>query len=116
MTATSQNFTLYQGDDLVLQVTVKNPDGTVKDLTGASSIKWAMAKAAKGTALLSKTLGAGITNAAPLTGVFEVTIAQGDTPTIAAGAYYHEAELVDAAGKKSTVLVGTATIVQALIA
>lgn len=116
MTTTAQNFEIYKGDDLTLQVTVKNADGTAKDLTGAT-IKWQLSTGVNATpALISKQNGSGITITDAVNGIFEVAIAQADTSSLAAkDTYYHEAEVVDASAKKSTVLTGTAKIKAALI-
>jgi len=117
MTTTAQNFEIYKGDDLTLQVTVKNADGTAKDLTGAT-IKWQLSTGVNATPpLLSKAVGTGITITNAAGGVFEIAIAQSDTASMPAkDTYYHEAEVTDGAGKKSTVLTGTAKVKAALVA
>lgn len=115
MTTTAQNFEIYQGDDLALEVTVKNADGTPKDLTGAT-IRWALHTTNKAAVpKLSKAISTGIAVTDAAGGVFTVTIARADTAALKAGVYYHEAEITDAASKRATVLTGKATILQALI-
>jgi hypothetical protein len=115
MTATSQNFSMYQGDDFTLTVTVKDAAGAAKNLTGAT-IKWALHTTNKAAVpKLSKAIGTGIAVTDAAGGVFTVTIARADTAALKAGAYYHEVEITDVASKRATVLTGKATILQALI-
>ena len=47
---------MYAGDTVVLNVSAKEADGSVLDLTGLS-IMWAMGRPNNSTAMLSKSLG-----------------------------------------------------------
>lgn len=115
MTETAQNIGLppskpfVAGDHLNLQVTATNPAGTALDLTGAQTIKWqafAYSKAVpSGAAVISKTLGSGITIINATSGRFDIGLVPGDTSALD-GDYYHEAELTDAASKISTLFTG----------
>lgn len=108
-TLTKQNFTMHSGDDKTLQFTVKDQDGVVVDITGAS-ITWAFAARVGATAIASKTVGSGITITDAAAGVFQVTIDAADTASLTGGVLYHEAQLVDSGGVKSTIAYGDMTI------
>ena len=114
MTATGQNVTMRSGDTKRLQFTVTDAAGTAVDLTGAT-ITWVLAAKLGGTTLLTKTIGFGITVNDASAGRFHVDLDPADTAALA-GTYYHEAEVVDALGNKSTVAVGRITIEQDQIA
>ena len=90
-----------------------NAVGAPVDITG-TLIRWQLAKAASSsTALVEKSVGAGITIVGGPAGRFDVLLDPEDTlPLI--GGYYYEAE-VDDGGTISTVLTGTVQINQALI-
>jgi hypothetical protein len=113
-----QNFEIHAGDDLVIPVTVTDEAGQAVDLTGAA-VGW---QAARGTPqrfgttpVVSKASGSGIAVTDPAGGVFEITLEAADTQGLR-GAFYHEAEVTDAAGKKTTVMAGTMTVEPTLIA
>lgn len=108
------DFSMYQGDTKILEVTVKDEAGVVVDITSAT-IRWQLARNAKTTTLLiEKETGDGITIIDGPAGRFDVAIDPDDTVGLKAASYYHEAEVNDA-GVISTVLTGKATIKQALI-
>lgn len=109
------DFTMYQGDTKILEVTVKDEAGAVVNIAD-TTIRWQLAKTARSAeALIAKeTGGDGITIVDAAAGRFDVAIDPEDTVDLSARAYYHEAE-VDDAGVISTVLTGKATIRQALI-
>lgn len=109
------DFTMFKGDTKVLEVTVKDQDDVVVDISG-TSIKWQLAKKSKDVAaLISKsTSGGGVTIVDGPAGRFNVLIAPADTESLKAAACYHEAE-VDDGGVISTVMTGTATLVETLI-
>lgn len=107
MSSVHQDLTVYQGDAATLTFTVKDADGVVVDITGAT-IRWQMARdPGDATALLSKSTIAspgGILITDGDAGVFTVTITAGDT-SLFEGAYYHEARVDDA-----VVIVGTINV------
>lgn len=110
------DFTMFKGDSKVLEVTVKDQDDEVVDISG-TVIRWQLSKKAKDTtALISKTTvgGGGVTITDGPNGRFDVLIDPDDTEELKAGAYYHEAEVNDG-GLISTVMTGTATLVETLI-
>ena len=114
MSAILQNFSMYQGDDVRLGVTLVDAAGVPVSLVGAT-LKWGIAKkASDGTPLLLKTIGSGITVLDPAAGSFEVALVPADTQSYV-GDYYHEVELTDAGGKRLTVMTGKVQIAPTLI-
>lgn len=108
------DFTMYQGDTKILEVTVKDEAGDVVNITD-TTIRWQLSKSARTVPpLLSKETGDGITIVDGAAGRFDVALDPEDTVDLSARSYYHEAE-IDDAGVISTVLTGKATIRQALI-
>lgn len=107
MAQVDQNFELWQGDHKILTFTVAD----VETLEGAT-IRWAAAylTAYQPTAI-EKT---GQVDSAERN-AFTVTLSTADTATLEPGIYYHEAEIVDAAGNKSTVVTGEMTLHPVLI-
>ncbi len=106
---------MVAGDDKVLEVTVTDAAGTAVDITGAS-IQWRLSKTVnrRPAQIAKATGGAGVEITDAAAGVFEVTLDPADTEDLR-GAYYHEAEVIDADGNVSTVLTGAAEILPALI-
>lgn len=113
MAAERQNIEFHAGDDKRLEVTVRDEDGAVVDLTGIESAKWSLAKTANSTALVTHTLNDNIAVVAATSGVIHITIDAADTEGLR-GVYYHEAEITDASGKTGTILYGSATILGSL--
>ena len=96
-----------RGDSKTIKVTVTQPDGSVKDITGAS-VEWAMSPKHSTTSTLSKSTSSGgisITDAG--SGKFEVSLDPSDTESLDGGQYEHEAEVTDSSGNVTTVLRGT---------
>ena len=89
-----------QGDDVSLKFTIKDKSETIVDLTGILAASFKIFDNFKDSAILEKTLGAGITNAAPTTGVLTVTLTDSDTgaESLLAGEHYFELKFTDAAG------------------
>jgi hypothetical protein len=114
MTHKVQNFEIHAGDSRDIVVTVVDSQGGVVDLTGAT-IAWHLAQSARAAApAVAKSLGAGIAITDGANGVFTISLDPADTAALS-GLYYHEAEVTDAAGHRSTVLTGVATVVPTLI-
>ena len=103
-----QNFEMFSGDDKNIQFTITDEDNAASDITGASAT-WACSRRVKTSTLISKTVGSGITIVSGVGGVLLVSLAQADTASLR-GDYYHELEIVDAAGKKTTAAYGTMTV------
>lgn len=108
------DFTMFAGDSKTLEVTVKDADGVVVDITGAT-IRWSLARSVNSTpALLQKAVGSGITITDGPNGRFDVALANADTETLS-DAYYHEAEVILLDGTIATVVSGAVTIKRTLI-
>lgn len=115
MVTEAQNFSIFSGDDEDILVSVVDDAGAAVALTGAT-ITWRLADTRGGTVELTKindsTNGVTITDAAG--GTFTIHIASADTTDLA-GVYYHEAQVEDAQGNKTTVLTGYAEILEDII-
>jgi hypothetical protein len=112
----TMDFTMYEGDTHTLEVTVRDEEGNVVDITGAT-VRWWLAKNNKSTGsdiYVQKTTGAGITLVDPTNGRMNIALVPVDTEGRGGKDYYHEAE-VDDGGNISTVLLGKATINRTLI-
>lgn len=112
MTTTGQNFTMWQGEDKSITVTLTDADGGAIDTAGLT-FTWSMAEDASETALLTKSTGSGITN-----GSSAITIAldEADTDDVAAGTYYHECRVVDGSSQHDVVFTGGLTLKESLTA
>lgn len=112
---TMTDFTIYAGDSKVLVVTVRDDDGVLVDLAGAT-IKWSASQLLSGAfsaeASIMKDDGDGIEVTG--TGVFEVELLPADTESLS-GKFYHEAEITDVEDNIFTVLTGRMTVKPALI-
>jgi hypothetical protein len=110
---------MVAGDTLVIVIPIEDGDtGGMLDLTGAQRIRWWLAQYVDtpvDDVPLKKSLGDGIAVAGePLDGTIEVSIDPADTEGFA-GAYYHEAEVVTAAGTVKTVYAGMIRIRRGLV-
>lgn len=108
----SNDFTMFAGDSRTIKVTVRNEQGDVVNITGAT-LKWQAARTLADAAVISKASDAGIVLTEPAAGVFTVTLNAADTDALE-GLYYHEAEMV-LAGNPSTVLTGSMVVEKTLI-
>ena len=114
--AKTLNFTMHSGDSKNIIVTVKDENDAVVDITGAT-VDWQMARSQNSATpdlVKSTTGGNGITLTDPVNGVFTVALDATDSDDFI-GAYYHEAQVTDAGGKISTVIIGTITVLTDLI-
>ena len=65
-------------------------------------IRWQVKKSYLSEALITKTVGSGITMTDPSLGQFVVQILAADTVNLAPGSYFHEAIVTDTTGKSTT--------------
>jgi hypothetical protein len=107
-----QNFNVRAGDSKVLKVTVTDENGVPLPLAGTQSATWRLARSARGTDILTKTISNGITiltdQAAvgePNCGRLNVLISSADSEALD-GEYFHDCQIVDATGATSTVFYG----------
>lgn len=109
MAQIDQNFEMWQGDHKVLAFTVVD----VESLEGAT-IRWAAAYLSPYKPVAVEKAGQMMMDGGGDGGAernaFTVTLKTADTENLDPGTYYHEAEVVDAAGNKSTVAVGAMTL------
>jgi hypothetical protein len=110
------SITMYQGDSLVIEITVKDAiTGLVFSLLGCTA-KFEIAKQVTSTPLVQLSSAAGdITLTDPVNGVMEVKLLPTHTETLTPGRYYYEAEITDDSGDISTVVAGQLTINRTLI-
>jgi hypothetical protein len=107
---------VFSGNDLTLLVTVFDADtGNVLSLAGAMALEWRLGKTAKGTPIVTKTIGSGVTIVDGPAGRANIAIDAADTEALKAFAYYHELRLTNSLGKKATVFYGTFTISDNLV-
>jgi hypothetical protein len=107
----------FSGNTVKLKFTITDGDAppAAKDLTGATAIIWALAKAQGKVAQLTKTLGAGVTITDAAAGKVEVLLSKTDTEPFG-GTYYHEMRVTDAASNTATTTYGVVTIQKNTIA
>lgn len=97
-----QNIMVVQGDNLTLEVTVRNTDDSAKDLTGGS-VSWGVARW-PGDDPVTTATG---TLSDPTNGVFQVTLPSTEQLF---GDYYHEAQFTESGGAVRTVTRGSMRI------
>lgn len=114
MTNLNQNVTIFASDSMDIHVTVSTDKGAVKDLTGATDIRYAIRANPdlSNPPLVLKTLEDGITIINPTKGKFVVALSPSDTADLK-GNYYHVCRVTDAEGRICTVFVGTISIREA---
>jgi len=103
---------MYSGDDLRVIVEVYDQDGLLVDISDVSGITWSLSNDTNSAAIITKTLGAGISIASPTTFVFNLS--PSDTNTLN-GSYYHEAEIINSGGLTYTAMSGRFIIKPTLI-
>lgn len=111
------NFSMYSGDTRRVRVTVVDTNGDPVDLTG-SSITWSLSSdsTATGSQAITYTLSDNVALIDAVNGIFEVTIVPAATASITGDKRYHEAELTESDGTVTTVMTGTITIKDDLVA
>jgi phage terminase large subunit-like protein len=102
MTETLQDFETYQGNDLIITVTVKE-NGVAKIIT-ACTVTWVLYDDQLET-VLTKTVEHGITLTDPTHGIFTITLDGDDTKGLL-GLYTHEAAVTDVSLNTATVMEG----------
>lgn len=105
---TRKNFVMHAGNDRRVIVPVVDQANNPIDLSGAQEITWIIAKRPGGNPIVEKTLTGDdimITNNT----TFKFDINPSDTEN-KSGHYYHEAQVLNSAGKVYTPLYGTINI------
>lgn len=85
-----------------------------KSITGASAI-WQLATEVGATALLTKETPTDVLLSDPENGLLVVTVPKTETSAIAVGTYWHELQIEDASGNRTTVFQGRLTVANQLI-
>ena len=98
-----QNFSLHSGDSKSVTVNIVNAAGVAVDVSTASAVVYKVAASPGSEALVSKSLGSGISVAGS---TVTITFAPADTATLAGGVYYHELEITDGDGNVQTAFTG----------
>jgi len=118
MIGLEEGFEHHSGDSRTLEVTINDEVGAVVDISSAT-LTWGLSKKSAdtttpmGAALITKTIGSGITITDGPNGRCDVAIDPADTDALA-GDFYHELEMV-LTGETSTVLYGAVTILKDLV-
>lgn len=108
----NSDICIFAGDDLRIEVEVKDQYGNQVDITTVTSITWKVANTPTSAPIVTKTFTTDISISPLDTFVFNLVPA--DTTSLS-GRYYHEAEIVTSTGKTYTVLTGYLTVKNSLI-
>lgn len=114
MALIDQDFDVYEGDNFVLPVTVRDVNGAVVNLTTLAAARWQVAVAKGYPPLISKALAAGITVIDAAGGRLDIALLPADTAALGGSTYRHELEITLGTNVQ-TVLVGKATINQSIV-
>lgn len=115
-------FSMHSGDSRVIELTINlQDDSGPENITGAA-ITFALSKQdaastspkPSGTALVTKTVGSGITIVNGPNGRADVVLAPADTAALKAGAYYYEVQVV-ISGSTATTHYGQITVLGDLV-
>jgi hypothetical protein len=107
MAAVEQNLTVYANDSFTITFTVANA-GVPVDISAATDVRWAFSVTDTSAALVTKTLGAGVTITNGPAGQFQVALVPADTEPYR-GAHFHVARMT-LGGVVTTVATGTLDI------
>lgn len=102
---------IYRRNSRVLNLTVTDEADAAVDLTGCT-VHWVVCDAV-GTALIEKSMGAGITIENAAAGQIRIDLAPDDTD-IPPGTYQHELLVIDENGNRYTALAGQFTVLPSL--
>ena len=114
MTEAAQNFEMVIGNDVDVEITVKDTDGVIKDITGAS-VKFAVAPSRGDPVSFTKVTPTEITIAVGSDGKFVVHIDPIDTADLEEGVYVFEAETTDISGNIVAVTLGRILLYKSII-
>jgi hypothetical protein len=95
---------ILQNNDVVIPVTVKDSSGVVVDLTGYTANFYLVNYYNEdvSSAIVTKSVGSGITVTDAVAGELEVALSKTDTDRL--GVFYLQLDVLDSASNKSTVL------------
>jgi len=98
------DLSIPRGNDRRFLFTVRDADGNLFDLSGATEIRFAIARSVGATASITKTLGAGVVLADNNTIQVDVTDTESDDLPV--GNNYYDIKVTASNSKEYTVLVG----------
>jgi hypothetical protein len=108
MTATGQNFEMFQGDTKDIEIPVTDENGAALPLDPFTEIVWVVYKQTTKEEVLRKELGAGIT--VPSASLIKISLLPVDTELLTPTTYNHECEISDGGTVVSTITTGTLKI------
>jgi hypothetical protein len=111
---TTLDLSITSGDDLILEITVKEKATGEPVLLTGTSASFVIAPKRSKRILVTKATGSGVTVSDPDNGVLEVELLAADTAALM-GTYSYELQLVDVTGNRTTPLRGDLAIVRDLI-
>jgi hypothetical protein len=111
MTATGQNFEIYQGDTKDVFIVVTDVNGAILDLTPYDAIRWVVYHQVTKALILEKDLASGISVPVGTDGVLKISLVPADTESIVPNTYNHECEVSSGGTVVATVTVGTVKII-----
>jgi hypothetical protein len=94
-TATQANFSFYKGED----VTITDTMSPATNITGWSLQFTVRKNFGDATALITKTIGSGITVTDLTNGIFKIAVANADTSGLTPGAYVYDVERTDSGNR-----------------
>lgn len=100
----SLDFIMVSGDSKVLNITVTDSADAAVDLSDVNAAEWSLYLS---SALVTKTLGSGITVTDAVNGIVQVTIDPADTEELKGGEYKHGIQLTTSTGQVLTPRSGT---------
>lgn len=106
---------LRQGNKYKLVYSIKNADGSPKDLSGSLQLKYELSRAKHYPANIQLTLGSGVEITDPVNGKVEIIIEAALLSGLREGRYYHEMWQVNALGDPTTLLQEHVQIYSSLI-
>lgn len=109
-----RNIQFVSGDSKILQVRVRLPDGTPMPVSDIASATYQAARSRGEAAVISKTLGAGITANAEAN-TLDIALVPADTQD-RHGELLHELQIVDTADRTMTAFQGRLTLAADLVA
>ena len=114
--ATQQDIEFFSGNDVVLDCSFTDESTDLPfDLSGAQQLTYALSKNARSAAaLITKTLSDGVVMVNPSNGQVQIVLSAAESEPLN-GVYYHEIRVVNALGKKLTLMFGQVTIAVNLI-
>lgn len=99
------SFDIYQGNDLTVEISIKEYDLTEATIPVGCTLHWGMFPMGEGAVLLEQEMD----DTDREDNTFSFTLAPADTEELL-GTYYHEAKLVTDTGNVYTLFVGTVNV------